>query len=188
MPKEQSSVTQHTLVLDGQTIHYTATAGNLLIRDAQNNPDGSIFYVAYTENGAAANERPVTFLYNGGPGSSSVWLHMGWFGRCGRLASPDATPPAALSPGSEPVQSARTRRISYLSTPWAPVFPGRSEKGRWKEFLGVDQDTVKAFNRFICAYLTVNRRWNSPRFLIGESYGTTRSAALSIPCSKVELR
>ncbi len=177
MPKEQSSVTQHTLVLDGQTIHYTATAGNLLIRDAQNNPNGSIFFVAYTENGAAANERPVTFLYNGGPGSSSVWLHMGSFGPMRvETSSPDATPPPPYHLVPNQYSLLDKSDLVFIDA-MGTGFSKPVGKGNLAEFLGVDQDT-HAFNLFIAHYLTVNRRWNSPRFLIGESYGTTRSAAL----------
>ncbi|MGB6870029.1 MAG: peptidase S10, partial [Acidobacteriaceae bacterium] len=96
IPPEKSSVTQHDLNLDGKTLHYTATAGTLLIRDGEDDhPYGSIFYVAYTLDGADASSRPVTFLYNGGPGSATLWLHMGSFGPMRiETASPDATGPA----------------------------------------------------------------------------------------------
>ncbi len=177
-PKEQSYVTQHTLVLDGQTIHYTATAGNLLIRDPQNNPNGSIFYVAYTENGAAVNERPVTFLYNGGPGSSSVWLHMGSFGPVRiETSSPNATPPPPYRLVSNQYSLLDKSDLVFIDA-MGTGFSKPVGKGKLSDFLGVDQD-AHAFNLFIARYLTVNRRWNSPRFLIGESYGTTRSAALA---------
>src|SRR6185437_14286156 len=77
IPPESSSVTKHDWTANGQTIHYTATAGNLLIKDDKDKANGSIFYVAYTEDGADAKTRPVTFFYNGGPGSATIWLHMG---------------------------------------------------------------------------------------------------------------
>jgi carboxypeptidase C (cathepsin A) len=80
IPPESSSVTKHDWIAGGQTIRYTATAGNLLINDDNDKPNGSIFYVAYTEDGAEARSRPVTFFYNGGPGSATIWLHMGSFG------------------------------------------------------------------------------------------------------------
>ncbi|MFI4920897.1 MAG: peptidase S10, partial [Gammaproteobacteria bacterium] len=79
-PKEESAVTHHSLALDGETIKYTATAGTLLIRDDKDEPTASIFYVAYTQDGADLGKRPVTFLYNGGPGSATIWLHMGSVG------------------------------------------------------------------------------------------------------------
>jgi carboxypeptidase C (cathepsin A) len=174
---EQNSISQHTLALNGETIHYAATAGNLLIRNAEGNP-GSMFYVAYTENGVAAKYRPVTFLYNGGPGSSSIWLHMGSFGPVRiETASPQATPPAPyhLIPNQYSLlDKSDLVFIDAIGTGFSkPV-----EKGTLKDFLGVDED-ARAFNLFITRYLTVNQRWNSPKFLIGESYGTTRSAALA---------
>ncbi|MGB6159308.1 MAG: peptidase S10, partial [Acidobacteriaceae bacterium] len=96
IPPEKSSVTHHDLTLDGKDLHYTATAGTLLIRDGEDDhPYGSIFYVAYTLDGAEANSRPVTFLYNGGPGSATIWLHMGSFGPMRVVTdSPAATGPA----------------------------------------------------------------------------------------------
>ena len=95
LPPERSSVTRHTLELNGQTIHYTATAGTLIVRDAHDKPYGSFFYVAYTQDDAVPKARPVTFLYNGGPGSSSMWLHMGSFGPVRiETDSPQATSPA----------------------------------------------------------------------------------------------
>lgn len=178
VPEEKSSVTHHTLAIDGRTIHYTATAGNLLIRDEKNQPDGSIFYVAYTEDGAASNDRPVTFLYNGGPGSSSVWLHMGSFGPMRvETASPKATPPPPYKLVPNQYSLLDVSDLVFVDA-MGTGFSRPVDKGKLKDFLGVDQD-VRAFNRFIARYLTVNRRWNSPKFLLGESYGTTRSAALA---------
>jgi carboxypeptidase C (cathepsin A) len=77
IPPETSAVTKHDLTVGGRTVHYTATAGNFLIRDEQDKPNGSIFYTAYTEDGVDPKTRPVTFFYNGGPGSATIWLHMG---------------------------------------------------------------------------------------------------------------
>ncbi len=177
-PAEQNSVSEHTLGLNGQTIHYTATAGNLLIRDAENNPNGSMFYVAYTKNDVAAKDRPITFLYNGGPGSSTVWLHMGSFGPVRvETASPQATPPAPYRLVSNEYSLLDKSDLVFIDA-MGTGFSKPIEKGKLTDFLGVDQD-VHAFNLFISRYLTVNQRWNSPKFLIGESYGTTRSAALS---------
>ncbi|HVC90505.1 MAG TPA: hypothetical protein VND66_07780 [Acidobacteriaceae bacterium] len=177
-PKEQSSVTQHTLSLNGQTIHYTATAGNLIIRDDNGKPNGSVFYVAYTQDGVEPKDRPVTFLYNGGPGSSTLWLHMGSFGPMRiETASPEATPPPPYHLVPNQYSLLDKTDLVFIDA-MGTGFSRPVEKGTLKDFLGVDED-VKAFNRFITRYLTVNQRWNSPKFLIGESYGTTRSAALS---------
>ena len=101
IPPEHSSVTHHELTLGGKTLKYTATAGTLLIRDEEDKPYGSIFYVAYTLDGAEPQSRPVAFLYNGGPGSSTLWLHMGSFSPVRiQTDSPKATagPPFDLVP------------------------------------------------------------------------------------------
>jgi carboxypeptidase C (cathepsin A) len=175
--KEQSSVTQHQITLHGTAIHYTATAGNLVIRDEHNKPYGSVFYVAYTKDDAALATRPVSFLYNGGPGSSTIWLHMGAFGPVRVVtASPEATPPAPFQIVTNEDSLLDTTDLVFIDavgTGFSKPIGAATEK----DFAGVDED-VRAFNRFIVRYITVNKRWNSPKFLIGESYGTTRSAAL----------
>lgn len=177
-PEEKNSVTQHTLALNGETIHYTATAGNLILRDDKGEPNGSMFYVAYTKDGAEAKSRPVTFLYNGGPGSSTLWLHMGSFGPMRiETASPKATPPAPYHLVPNQYSLLDKTDLVFIDA-MGTGFSKPVEKGKLKDFLGVDPD-VLTFNHFIARYLTVNQRWNSPKFLIGESYGTTRSAALS---------
>ena len=177
-PVERSSVTAHQITLDGKQIHYTATAGTLLIRNDDDKPYGSIFYVAYTLDGADPHTRPVTFLYNGGPGSASLWLHMGALGPVRvETSSPQAT-------GSGPYQMVPNQYslldqsdLVFIDAP----LTGYSRvvgKATPKDFAGVDQD-LHAFAKFIERYMTVNQRWNSPKFLFGESYGTTRSAGLS---------
>ena len=182
-PKETSSVTQHTLGLNGQTLHYTATAGNLLIRDGDNKPNGSMFYVAYTLDGAQAKTRPVTFLYNGGPGSSTLWLHMGSFGPMRiETDSPKATAPAPYHLVPNQYSLLDKTDLVFIDA-MGTGFSKPVGKGTLKDFLGVDED-VTAFNHFIARYITVNQRWNCPKFLIGESYGTTRSAALSYSLQK----
>jgi carboxypeptidase C (cathepsin A) len=178
VPPERSSVTHHDLVLGGKTLHYTATAGTLLIRDEEDKPYGSIFYVAYTLDGAQANSRPVSFLYNGGPGSASLWLHMGSFSPVRiQTDSPKATagPPFQLVPNQDSLLDKTD--LVFIDAPLTG-YSRAVGKGTAKDFTGVDQD-LHAFDRFIIRYLSVTQRWNSPKFLIGESYGTTRSAALS---------
>lgn len=175
---EKNSLTRHTLPLNGQTIHYTATVGNLLLRDADNHPTGSIFYIAYTTDDSHSTSRPVTFLYNGGPGSSSIWLHMGSFGPVRvETASPQATPPAPYSLVPNAYSLLDTSDLVFIDA-MGTGFSMPVEKGKLSDFIGVDQD-IHAFTSFIARYLTVNQRWNSPKFLIGESYGTTRSAGLA---------
>ena len=178
IPPETNSTTEHELSLDGKTIRYTAAAGTLLVDGDDEKPYGTFFYVAYTLRGVSDfRTRPVTFLYNGGPGSASLWLHMGSVGPVRVVtASPDAT-------GAGPYQMVPNEHSLLDKTDLVFVdamgtgFSRPVGKGTMKAFAGVDQD-VQGFSRFIQRYVSVNHRWNSPKFLFGESYGTTRSAAL----------
>ena len=178
VPPEKSSVTEHDLSLAGRTLHYTATAGNLLINGDDAQPNASVFYVAYTLNGVTdARTRPVTFLYNGGPGSASMWLHMGSVGPVRVVTSS----PAATGSGPYEIVPNEYSLLDRSDLVFIDaVGTGYSRpvgKGVIKDFAGTDQD-VRAFEKFIYRYVSVNHRWNSPKFLFGESYGTTRSAAL----------
>ncbi|GAB2537463.1 S10 family peptidase [Rhodanobacter koreensis] len=174
---ESAIRTQHSVSIGGHTIKYTATAGTLIIRDDKNEPQASVFYVAYTVDTGKPGKRPVTFLYNGGPGSSSVWLHMGSFGPMRiETGSPEATapPPYHLVPNNDSLLDKTD--LVFIDA----VGAGYSRplgKATGKDFWGVDQD-ISAFSRAIQRYVSINQRWNSPKFLYGESYGTTRSAAL----------
>lgn len=176
-PKEESSVTHHEVTVGGARIPYSATAGNLLI-ESDEKPVASVFYVAYTRDGVTdLDHRPVTFFYNGGPGSSTIWLHMGSFGpRIVETAEGRPTGPApyhVVENGDTLLDRSDLVFVDAIGTGFSkPV-----GKGKGKDFWGVDQD-VDAFAKFITRYVTVNHRWNSPKFLFGESYGTPRSAAL----------
>ncbi|HKF50212.1 MAG TPA: hypothetical protein VKB38_22820 [Terracidiphilus sp.] len=178
IPPERSSVTHHDLTLGGKALHYTATAGTLLIRDEDDKPYGSMFYVAYTLDGAPSGSRPVSFLYNGGPGSATLWLHMGSFSPVRiQTDSPKATagPPFQLVPNQDSLLDKTD--LVFIDAPLTG-YSRAVGKAQPKDFTGVDPD-LHAFDRFIVRYISVNQRWNSPKFLIGESYGTTRSAALA---------
>jgi len=178
VPKEEKSVSHHSLDIGGRSIAYTATFGNLVIKNDKDEPTATMSYVAYVQDGVKdTDHRPVTFLYNGGPGSSSIWLHMGAFGPMRVVTSnaePTPPPPYDLVPNQESLlDKSDLVFIDAVSTGMSqPV--GKAEG---KDFWGVDQD-VDAFGRFIQRYISVNGRWNSPKFLLGESYGTTRSANL----------
>jgi carboxypeptidase C (cathepsin A) len=177
IPPETSSVTKHDWSAGGRAIHYTATAGNLLIRDEKDHPNGSIFYVAYTEDGVDPKTRPVTFFYNGGPGSATIWLHMGSLGPVRVItASPKATGPAPFQWVQNEYSLIDRSDLVFIDAPLTG-FSRAVGKGTAKDFAGTDQD-IRAFDKFITRYITVNQRWNSPKFLFGESYGTTRSAGL----------
>ena len=177
-PKEESSVTDHTIKIGAQTIAYKATASTTLIKDDKGEPTASIFTIAYTRSDVKdMGQRPISFVYNGGPGSSSIWLHMGAFGPR-RVVTTDAgpTPP----PPFKLVDNADCLLDKTDLVFVDPVGTGFSRavgKAKDKDFWGIDQD-VKSLAQLIATYISRNGRWNSPKFLIGESYGTFRSAAL----------
>lgn len=178
IPKEKFSVTHHQLKIGGEDIAYTATAGNLLIHNGDD-PVASMFYVAYTRDGVTNLEhRPVTFFYNGGPGSSTIWLHMGSFGpRIVETANAEPTGPApyhVANNGDSLLDRSDLVFIDAIGTGFSKIVG----KGQGTNFWSVDGD-VESFGKFITRYVTINHRWNSPKFLFGESYGATRSAALA---------
>ncbi len=177
-PKEQTSVTEHSIQLDGKTIPYKATAGTILLKNEKGEPEASMFYVAYTRSDVKdLSHRPIAFLYNGGPGSSTVWLHMGAFGPK-RVVTTNAapTPPAPYQLENNANSLLDATDLVFIDA-IGTGFSHAVGKAKNKDFWGIDQD-VKAFAQFITTYISRNDRWNSPKYLIGESYGTFRSAAL----------
>lgn len=172
------AVTHHSVTVDGRAIAYTARAGTITLHNDKDQPTVRMFYTAYTADGVTdINRRPVTFLYNGGPGSSSIWLHMGSFGPV-RVVTADGTaggpPPYRLVENQYSLLDKTD--LVFIDAP-GTGFSRLIGAGTPKEFFGVDQD-ARAFSQFIQTYITKFNRWNSPKFLFGESYGTTRSAAL----------
>ncbi len=178
IPPESASATDHEIALNGQPLRYTATAGTLLINGADEQPNGSIFYVAYTLRGVTdPRTRPVTFLYNGGPGSASMWLHMGSVGPVRVVtSSPEATGAAPYQIVPNQYTLLDRTDLVFIDAP-GTGYSRAVGKGAIRDFTGTDQD-AQAFAKFIERYVSVNHRWNSPKFLFGESYGTTRSAVL----------
>jgi len=176
---EQRRVSHHTVSIDGRQISYEATAGTLTLRDDSGKPIASMFYVAYVADRAKGDaKRPVTFLYNGGPGSSSLWLHMGSFGPVRvQTSSPNPSGPGPFSLVNNNESLLDKSDLVFLDAIGAgysrPLGDAKGDK-----FWGVDQD-IDAFARGVTRYITINNRWNSPKFLFGESYGTTRSAGLA---------
>jgi len=177
--REVAKSTHHTLSLNGRTIGYTATAGTLTLRDDEGKPIASMFYVAYVADRAKGEaDRPLTFLYNGGPGSASMWMHMGSFAPVRvRTAAPNPTPNPPFTVGPNPDSLLDKTDMVFLDAIGAgysrPLGDTKGEK-----FWGVDED-IDAFARGVTRYISLNRRWNSPKFLFGESYGTTRSGGLA---------
>jgi len=177
VPKAEQSVTEHTIKLAAALLKYKATAGTLIIRNDDDEPIAAMGYVAYTKDGVEASQRPLMFAYNGGPGSSSIWLHMGALGPR-RIVTTDAepTPP----PPYQTVDNQETVLDVTDLVMIDPVGTGLSRavgKAKDKDFWGVDQD-IDSVARFVVQYVNDNGRWNSPKYLLGESYGTMRSAGL----------
>jgi len=176
--KEEVSVTDHSIRIGGQTIPYKATASTTLLKDEKGEPTGLMYSVAYTRSDVKdLATRPVAFLYNGGPGSATMWLHMGAFGPR-RVYTVDGqfTPPAPyklVDNAESLLDKTDLVFIDAMGTGYSHAVC----KAQPKDFYGIDED-VEAFAQFIVTYLSRNDRWNSPKFLIGESYGTFRSAAL----------
>ncbi|NDL63886.1 S10 family peptidase [Acerihabitans arboris] len=176
---ENAAITHHTMEIGGKTLDYTAAAGHLVAVDSGSSlPEAKIFYVAFTLDGATHESRPVTFFYNGGPGSSSVYVLLGSFApKRIKTAMPDFTPPAPYTLEDNPDSLLDISDLVFIN----PVGTGYSAAvapRRNRDFWGVDQD-ARSLAQFIKRYLTANDRWNSPKFLFGESYGTARSAVLS---------
>ena len=171
------AITHHRITLGGKTIAYTAIASTIDIRDAKGEVTARMFSVAYTAEGSDAKKRPVTFAFNGGPGSSSMWLHMGSFGPVRVVTSdaePTPPPPYRIVENDESLLD-RTDLvfIDAVGTGFSRIVG----KGEPKSFYGTDGD-VAAFAQFIQRWLGGNGRWNSPKFILGESWGSTRGAAL----------
>jgi len=178
VPKEDSSVTLHSIRINGQVIAYKATAATLILKNDSGAPTGSIYYTAYTRTDVRdVSQRPLAFIYNGGPGSASAWLHMGAFGPR-RIVTSDAAP--TPPPPYRLVDNANSLLDVTDMVFIDPIGTGFSKpvgRGTGKDFWGIDED-AKSLQQFVAQYVSRSARWNSPKYLIGESYGTTRSAVL----------
>ncbi|HKP33422.1 MAG TPA: peptidase S10 [Sphingomicrobium sp.] len=175
--EEDAQPVRRSISLRGRTFAYTATPGHLTVRNDKGEPVLSMFYVAYTVP-SPGRPRPVTFLFNGGPGSSTMWLHMGSFAPVKVDASrPETVAGPPFRYGANPDTLLDITDLVFIDAPTTGLSRplGKAEP---KDFFGVDKD-IDAFTRTIQRYLTKYGRWNSPKFIIGESYGTTRAAGLS---------
>jgi len=178
-PKDELSETTNSVTINGVKVKYKATAGTLVIKDEEGKPHVSFFFVAYTRLDATnASERPVMFSFNGGPGSSSVWLHLGVLGpRRVYLKEDGGLPPPPfhlINNEYSLLDESDLVFIDPVSTGFTRTVPGEDAR----KYHGVDQD-LESVGDFIRLYTTRYKRWDSPKFLIGESYGTTRAAGLS---------
>ena len=177
--EEQQSVTSGRVIIGGKPVAYTATAGTMLLSEEFGDPKASVFYMAYTLDGVRDKAaRPVAFCFNGGPGSSSVWLHLGVLGpRRVELKPNGELPPPPFNLVDNEFSLLDECDLVFID----PVSTGYSRPAPEtdpSEFHGVEED-IRSVGEFIRLYATRHDRWQSPKFLIGESYGTTRAAGLS---------
>ncbi len=179
IPEEDLNKTQHSVRIGGEEVRYTATAGTLLLKDEAGEPKAKAFFVAYTRDGMPGGRtRPITFAYNGGPGSASIWLHMGALGpRRIQMAEDGFQPPPPYRLVENQYSIIDVTDLVMID----PVMTGYSRpvEGEGKsQFHGVEED-LQWVAEFIRRYSTRFERWTSPKFLLGESYGTLRSAGLA---------
>lgn len=176
---QQPVVTRHQVTINGKAVSYTATAGYMVMKDEDGNHKANIFYVAYAKEGEPNTaKRPITFTFNGGPGSSSVWLHLGAVG-------PKRVVMSDIGESPPPPYALEDNQYSWLDLTDLvfidPVTTGFSRPAVGedpKQFHGYQQD-LESVGEFIRLYTSKNGRWMSPKFLAGESYGTTRAAGLA---------
>jgi carboxypeptidase C (cathepsin A) len=181
VPDPQVFVTEHEGRFGGQTISYTATAGETLLRNEEGKATGALWSVAYTRNGVAdPASRPVTFVFNGGPGSASVWLHMGFFGPRLVQVPSDADADDGAAPYTlidNPYGMLDLTDLVFID----PIGTGYSRPvgtGKEEDFWGLNED-AHSVAQFIRQWVTEHQRWNAPKYLAGESFGTTRAAAVT---------
>ncbi len=178
-PEDKSVMTKHLVKIGGQEVKYTATAGTMVLKLEDGTAKANIFYVAYMKDDVAdASKRPITFAFNGGPGAGSLWLHVGALGprrvEMGDVGNLLPPPYKFVDNESSVLDVTDIVFIDPVTTGYSRPAPGEADK----QFHGVQED-VQSVGDFIRLWATRNRRWSSPKFLAGESYGTTRAAGLS---------
>lgn len=178
MKETAPTVTHHQITVNGHPQRYSATAGRLPIKNGEGVTEALMFYVAYTLDGAEAGKRPLTFAYNGGPGSASIWLHMGTLGPRTVTLQPEGwmpQPPFRVHDNPfTPLDRTDVVMVDAIGTGWSR--PADATAARKYEN---PEGDIEAFGEFIRMYISRNERWSSPLYLFGESYGTTRSAGLA---------
>jgi carboxypeptidase C (cathepsin A) len=170
--------THHQITVDGKLLKYTASAGRLPIKRGDGRIEAEMFYVAYTLDGQDAAKRPLTFAFNGGPGSASIWLHMGALGPKRVVLQPDGFMPPAPYRMEDNPYTLLDKSDLVLIDAIGTGFSRAGDAELFKKFWGVKGD-IEAFSEFIRLYITRNERWSSPLFILGESYGTTRAAGIA---------
>lgn len=180
VPAPQEFVTSHQGTFGGKLLKYKAVAGETYLKNKEGEPVASIWSVSYKLEGVENTNRPVTFIFNGGPGSASVWLHLGLFGP--QLTKVDSD--AKIDDGGAPYPLVNNNYCMLDLTDLVfidPVGTGYSRvvgKGKAEDYWGLNED-AKSIAQFMRQWVTINKRWNSPKYIAGESFGTTRAAAVT---------
>jgi carboxypeptidase C (cathepsin A) len=181
VPLPKSFVTNHQIINGSKTINYKAVASETYLKNESGDSVASIWSVAYIQEGISdQTKRPVTFIFNGGPGSSSMWLHMGMFGPEVVKVSSDAKEDDGAAPFN--LVTNKNGLIDLTDLVFIdPVGTGYSRvigKGKEKDYWGLTED-AKSIAKFMRQWITDNNRWFSPKFIAGESYGTPRAVSVA---------
>ena len=182
IPVPQKFTTQHEGTFNGTKVNYTAIGSEMHLKNDKGEPTGSMWSVAYIEDGkkVGSPQRPVTFVFNGGPGSASMWLHMGFFGPKVVRVDSDAIEDDGGAP--YPIENNQEGLLDITDLVFIdPIGTGYSQligKGKGEDFWGLNKD-AESVATFIRQWVTENNRWMSPKYIAGESFGTTRAAAVS---------
>lgn len=171
-------ITHHQITVEGKALKYTATTGRLPIKRPDGKIEAEMFYVAYTADGQDPAKRPLTFAFNGGPGSASIWLHMGALGPRRVVLQPDGFMPPAPYRIEDNPYTLLDKSDLVLIDAIGTGFSRAADRELLKKFWGVKGD-IESFGEFIRLYISRNERWASPLFILGESYGTTRAAGIA---------
>jgi carboxypeptidase C (cathepsin A) len=177
-PQARVSVTRHELRIGGSLVRYVATAGTLLMKNEKEEPIALFGYTAYVQEGTDARQRPLLFAYNGGPGSASIWLHMGILGPQRTVVDDLAFTTKGPFRRVDNEYSILAKTDLVMIDPVGTGFSRPVGKGEGKDFWGVDQD-IRSVSNFVVRYLTDHGRWASPKYLLGESYGGIRSGGVA---------
>lgn len=180
--KPQKSVTHGSVTVEGKRINYDATAGTLILKNKLDTPTISISYISYFKSDENASQRPITFIYNGGPGSATIWLHMGAWGPQRVYINDTSRTKAPYKTVNNDYSLLDASDLVFIDAPGTGfgevITKEMGGTGESKDFFGIDQD-ARAFTDFITQFLSETNRWNSPKYLFGESYGTFRSAVVA---------
>jgi carboxypeptidase C (cathepsin A) len=179
----QKSITEGYVTVEGKRINYNAVAGTLVLKNNLDTPTISMSYFAYFKKDEKdQSQRPVTFIYNGGPGSSTIWLHMGAWGPQRVFINDTSRTKAPYKTVNNDFSLLDASDLVFIDAPGTGfgevLTKARGGAGDRKDFFGIDQD-ARAFSDFIMQFLSEYNRWNSPKYLFGESYGTFRSAVVA---------